>query len=54
VVAVLTISFKYFSGAGVTVSLVIAALGLLGSAAVATSINKKYFKETPAPTPEHK
>jgi hypothetical protein len=45
VVAVLTISFKYFSGAGVTVSLVVATLGLLGSAAVASGINKKYFKE---------
>ncbi|HSX29544.1 MAG TPA: hypothetical protein VLE73_03215 [Candidatus Saccharimonadales bacterium] len=44
VVSVLTISFKYFSGAGVSVSLIVAAMGLLGSAALATSINKKYFK----------
>ncbi len=48
VLAVLTVSFKYFSGAGVTVSLVIATIGLLGSAAIATGINKKYFKEIPA------
>lgn len=44
VLTVLTISFRYFSGAGITVSLVIATLGLLGSAAVATTINKRYFK----------
>lgn len=46
VVAVLTISFKYFSGAGITISLVVATLGLLGSAAIASGINKKYFKES--------
>lgn len=47
VVAVLTVSFKYFSGFGITFSLIIATMGLLGSAAIATSINKKYFKKTP-------
>jgi hypothetical protein len=45
VVTVITISFKYFSGYGVTSSLILATLGLLGSAAVAASINKKYFKQ---------
>lgn len=44
VLTVVTISFKYFSGYGITTSLIVAALGLLGSAAVASSINKKYFK----------
>lgn len=44
VLTVVTISFKYFSGFGVTTSLVVATFGLLGSAAVASSINKKYFK----------
>lgn len=44
VLTVITISFKYFSGFGATASLIVATLGLLGSAAVASSINKKYFK----------
>lgn len=48
VLTIITISFKYFSGYGITFSLIIATLGLLGSAAVASSINKKYFKQ-PAP-----
>ncbi|CAN5672886.1 hypothetical protein BH23PAT2_BH23PAT2_03280 [soil metagenome] len=46
VLTVITISFKYFSGYGITTSLILAAVGLLGSAAVASSINKKYFKKT--------
>lgn len=46
VLTIITISFKYFSGYGVTFSLIIATLGLLGSAAIASSINKKYFKQT--------
>lgn len=45
VVTVITISFKYFSGFGATASLIVATAGLLGSAAVASSINKKYFKQ---------
>ena len=45
VLTVITISFKYFSGFGATASLIVATLGLLGSAAVASSINKKYFKQ---------
>jgi MFS family permease len=49
VLTVITIAFKYFSGFGVTTSLIMATLGLLGSAAVAASINKKYFKP-PTPT----
>lgn len=51
VVTVITISFKYFSGYGVTTSLILATIGLLGSAAIASSINKKYFKQ-PASTPD--
>ncbi len=43
VLSVITVSFKYFSGYGVTTSLILATIGLLGSAAVAASINKKYF-----------
>lgn len=43
IVTVITIAFKYFSGFGASVSLIIAAAGLLGSAAVAAGINKKYF-----------
>ncbi len=44
VLTIITISFKYFSGFGITFSLIIATLGLLASAATASSINKKYFK----------
>lgn len=46
VLTVITVSFRYFSGYGATVSLVLAAIGLLGTAAVAASINHKYFKES--------
>lgn len=46
VLTIITISFKYFSGYGITFSLIVATLGLLGSAAVASSINKQYFKKT--------
>lgn len=46
VLTVITISFKYFSGFGATASLIVATLGLLGSAAVASGINKKYFKKS--------
>ena len=52
VLTIITISFKYFSGYGVTFSLIIATLGLLGSAAVASSINKKYFKQPTQTTPQ--
>lgn len=45
VLTVITISFKYFSGYGVTLSLILATMGLLGSAAIASGINKKYFKQ---------
>lgn len=53
VLAVITISFRYFSGYGVTTSLVMATLGLIGSAVVAATINKHYFgQQAPqAPTP---
>jgi len=50
VVTVITIAFKYFSGYGITTSLILATLGLLGSAAIAASINKKYFKQSTATT----
>lgn len=43
VLTIITLSFKYFSGLGVTTSLIIAAAGLLGTAAVASNISKKYF-----------
>jgi len=43
VVMVITMSFRYFSGFGATASLVVAAVGLLATAAIASSINKKYF-----------
>jgi hypothetical protein len=43
VLTVITVSFKYFSGYGATTSLILATLGLLGSAAIASGINKKYF-----------
>lgn len=46
VLTIITIAFRYFSGFGVPFSLTIATLGLLGSAAIASSINKKYFKKT--------
>lgn len=46
VLTIVTISFKYFSGYGITFSLIVAALGLLGSAAVASNIHKKYFKQS--------
>jgi hypothetical protein len=52
VLTVITISFKYFSGYGVATSLIMATFGLLGSAAVASTINKKYFK--PAGKPDVK
>ncbi len=44
VLTIITISFKYFSGFGATASLIVATVGLLGTAAIAASINKKYFK----------
>lgn len=41
VLGIVTIAFKYFSGFGITFSLVIATMGILGSAAVASMLNKK-------------
>lgn len=46
VLTVITISFKYFSDFGATTSLIVATCGLLGSAAIASNINKKYFKQS--------
>lgn len=47
VIAIITIAFRYFSGFGIATSLMIAALGLLGTAAAAASINKRYFSKYP-------
>lgn len=44
VLAIITTSFRYFSGYGVAVSLLISAAGLLATAALATSINRRYLK----------
>lgn len=44
VVSIITISFRYFSDFGVSFSLLFATIGLLGSAAAAAAIHKKYFK----------
>lgn len=44
ILTVVTIAFRYFSGYGITASLILAATGLLGSAAIAANINKTYFK----------
>ena len=43
VIAIITVSFRYFDGYGVSVSLLLAALGLLGTAIVATTINRRYI-----------
>lgn len=43
VLMVITGSFRYFSGFGITTSLALSAVGLLGSAAIASNIKKKYF-----------
>lgn len=39
---IITISFRYFSGAGITFSLLISAIGVIGTAVVANNINKKF------------
>lgn len=54
VLTVITLSFRYFSGYGVTTSLILATMGLLGSAAIASGINKKYFKQPPPTTLQDK
>ncbi len=43
VIAIITISFRYFSDFGVTFSLIVAAAGILGTAAISTTISKKYL-----------
>lgn len=52
ILTVITISFKYFADFGTTVSLIVATVGLLGSAAIASNINKKYFKQPLTDLPE--
>ena len=49
VLTIITIAFKYFSGYGITFSLVVATFGLLASAALASTLNKKYFKSKQLP-----
>lgn len=44
VVTIITISFRYFSGYSAAASLLISACGLLGTAIVATHINRRYIK----------
>lgn len=44
VLFLITISFKYFSGLGAVFSLILSAFSILGTAFVASSINKKYIK----------
>ena len=44
IVTIITIAFRYFSGFNVTFALLISAFGVLGSAIIASSINKKYIK----------
>lgn len=43
IVTIITIAFRYFSGYGATLALLISAFGVLGSAIIATNINKKYI-----------
>lgn len=45
VLFLITISFKYFSGFGAAFSLILSAFSILGTAFVASSINKKYLKD---------
>lgn len=44
VIAIITISFRYFSDYGVSASLFVGALGLIGTAVIATTINRRYIK----------
>lgn len=44
VLFLITISFKYFQGLGAAFSLVLSAFSILGTAFVASNINKKYLK----------
>lgn len=53
VLAVVMLSFKYFSGFGATASLIVATMGLLGSAAIASSIHRRYFKQTAPQIPQN-
>ncbi|MGH7241172.1 MAG: hypothetical protein ACREGB_02645, partial [Candidatus Saccharimonadales bacterium] len=45
VLFLITISFKYFSGLGVSFCLILSAVSLVASALVATNINKRYIKQ---------
>lgn len=45
VVTLVTISFRYFSDFGVTISLLMSVIAILGSAYVTSLLHKRYFKE---------
>ena len=47
VLFLITVSFKYFSGLGVSFCLILSAASLLATAFTATNINKKYIKQAP-------
>ena len=44
VLTLVTISFKYFSGFGITVNLSLSVITILGSAYVVSQVNQRYFK----------
>lgn len=44
VLAIITISYRYFSGGNIAISLMISAVGLIGTAVMATTINRRYIK----------
>lgn len=44
VIAIITISSRYFSGYGIATSLFISAIGLIGTAVMAATINRRYMK----------
>lgn len=44
IITIITIAFEYFSGFGIATSLLVAATGLLGTAAAASVVNKKYIR----------
>lgn len=45
IITILTIAFRYFSGYGATLSLVVATIGVLMTASVAVMLDKKYFSK---------
>jgi hypothetical protein len=45
VLIVFNVSYRYFSGLGISVSLLLAAVAILGSASLAVNINNRYIKQ---------